>query len=52
MLGERVGPLLRRHGLGPKAEREPEPTEPGWPDGSLPAAAPQVPVDQEQLSLL
>ena len=52
-LGARVGPLLRRHGLGPKSPRPTDTAEPGWPDGSLtdPAKAAE-PVQQEQLSLL
>ena len=56
MLAGRVGPLLRRHGLGPKAERqtEPEPADDGtWPPGSLPDGAPDdAPVNQEQLEVL
>jgi len=52
-LGARVGPLLRRHGLGPKAERGVDPAEPRWPAGSLVAGArADEPVRQEQLELL
>ena len=52
-LGARVGPLLRRHGLGPKAERTADPAEPRWPEGSLTAGAQaDTPVRQEQLELL
>jgi DNA repair photolyase len=63
LLGERVGPLLRRYGLGPKVERsgsgggsDAGGGSGGWPDGSLPPGASEeegaVVVDQEQLSLL
>ncbi|MGB3437827.1 MAG: intein-containing Rv2578c family radical SAM protein [Actinophytocola sp.] len=52
-LGARVGPLLRRHGLGPKAVRTTDEAEPGWPEGSLTEKAKTTePVRQEQLSLL
>jgi DNA repair photolyase len=52
-LGTRVGPLLRRHGLGPKSPRPTDAAEPGWPDGSLTEKAKtEEPVRQEQLSLL
>ena len=62
-LGERVGPLLRRYGLGPKAERstaelgggagESDPDRAVWPAGALPpGAAPDAAVDQGQLTLL
>lgn len=52
-LGARVGPLLRRHGLGPKSPRPEDAAEPGWPKGSLTEQTkPTEPVRQEQLSLL
>jgi DNA repair photolyase len=52
-LGTRVGPLLRRHGLDRKADRDTDPAEPGWPEGSLTEGArKEEPVQQEQLSLL
>lgn len=52
-LGRTVGPLVRKHGLAPKKSRDTgERTDPGWPEGSLPAGAPDVPVRQEQLALL
>jgi DNA repair photolyase len=52
-LGRRVGPLLRKHGLGPKAERTVDPAEPHWPEGSLAAGTKaNGPVQQEQLALL
>jgi DNA repair photolyase len=52
-LGTRVGPLLRRHGLDRKADRDTDPAEPGWPEGSLTEGArKEEPVHQEQLSLL
>lgn len=52
-LGTRVGPLLRRHGLDRKADRDADPAEPGWPEGSLTEGARKdEPVQQEQLSLL
>lgn len=52
-LGARVGPLLRRHDLGPKSPRATEATEPGWPEGSLTETADATaPVQQEQLTLL
>ncbi|WP_231949603.1 intein-containing Rv2578c family radical SAM protein [Alloactinosynnema sp. L-07] len=46
-LGTRVGPLLRRHGFA-----GPDIPEPRWPRGSLPHGAPDVPVAQDQLTLL
>ncbi len=66
LLADRVGPLLRRHGLAPRQgdevaasnNQEAGDAEPGtvravWPAGSLPAGtrAPAA-VDQDQLSLL
>jgi DNA repair photolyase len=53
-LAARVGPLLRRHDLLPKRDRDPQPAEDAsWPEGSLPAGAPTgIPVQQEQLTLL
>jgi DNA repair photolyase len=52
-LGTRVGPLLRRHGLDKKADREADPAEPRWPEGSLTQGARKdEPVVQEQLALL
>jgi DNA repair photolyase len=55
-LASRVAPLLRRHGLGPTggrdAAKDEPPPDPGWPSGSLPAGAPELPVPQEQLTLL
>jgi hypothetical protein len=55
-LGARVGPLLRRHGLGPKATRTADQTDaadPSWPNGSLVAGAETTePVRPEQLELL
>jgi DNA repair photolyase len=56
-LSARVGALLRRHGLQPRggrqaADRAEEEPDPGWPTGSLPTGAPDVPVRQEQLTLL
>ena len=52
-LGTRVGPLLRRHGLDRKADRDADPAEPGWPEGSLTEGTrKEEPVQQEQLSLL
>ncbi|SDC32483.1 intein C-terminal splicing region/intein N-terminal splicing region [Actinokineospora iranica] len=50
-LGTRVAPLLRRHGLAPKATRDVQKND-RWPGGSLPAGAPEVEVSQEQLTLL
>lgn len=54
MLAERVGPLLRRHGLAPKMERRTVPDdEPVWPSGALPNGAPdEAVVSQGQLELL
>jgi DNA repair photolyase len=64
-LGERVGPLLRRHGLASgvgRAEDSAEPLGGGagesdpdravWPAGALPPGAPPGEVDQGQLTLL
>ncbi|HEV2779671.1 MAG TPA: intein-containing Rv2578c family radical SAM protein [Actinophytocola sp.] len=54
-LAARVDPLLRRHGLHPASRRDHDaepPDDPGWPKGSLPTGAPDVPVQQEQLALL
>lgn len=52
-LGRRVGPLLRRHGLGPRTGRVADPAEPTWPDGSLTEGSrTDEPVRVEQLSLL
>ncbi len=52
-LGARVGPLLRRHGLGPKALRTADEADPSWPTGSLVAGAETTdPVPAEQLELL
>jgi DNA repair photolyase len=67
-LGARVGPLLRRHGLGPKAVRtadtavatdttdatnKTDAADPSWPAGSLVAGAETTePVPAEQLELL
>lgn len=62
-LGERVGPLLRRYNLGPRAERSAEPVGGGagesdpdravWPAGALPPGGEEPAVlDQGQLSLL
>jgi DNA repair photolyase len=52
-LGARVGPLLRRHNLGPKAVRTADAEEPRWPEGSMVAGADvDKPVVQEQLELL
>jgi DNA repair photolyase len=66
LLAERVGPLLRRHGLAPRPDRVKNNTSEGdpartdsdteravWPSGSLPAGT-RTPatVDQDQLSLL
>jgi DNA repair photolyase len=54
-LASRVDPLLRRHGLHPSSRRDSdsEPADdPGWPKGSLPTGAPDLPVRQEQLALL
>jgi DNA repair photolyase len=65
LLGERVGPLLRRYDLAPKTSRvsgglsgdlsdgttETDEDRAVWPKGSLPPAAAQpAPVDQEQLT--
>jgi DNA repair photolyase len=50
-LSERVGPLLRRHGLGSRYGRDAT-SEESWPDGSLPDGAPDTSVAQEQLVLL
>ena len=60
LLGERVGPLLRRYGLGPGAERSAvessaslDPDRAVWPAGSLPEGAPEpAPLEQSQLTLL
>ncbi|HKN96205.1 MAG TPA: intein-containing Rv2578c family radical SAM protein, partial [Pseudonocardiaceae bacterium] len=61
LLGERVGPLLRRHGLVSGAARaeplgggagETDPDRAVWPAGSLPPGAPPGVVDQGQLTLL
>ncbi|HWE88719.1 MAG TPA: intein-containing Rv2578c family radical SAM protein [Pseudonocardiaceae bacterium] len=65
MLAERVGPLLRRHGLAPRVRRRivadgaigsaiaAADDEPVWPSGSLPAEAPgEAVVSQGQLELL
>ena len=66
LLAQRVGPLLRRHGLASgtrSAEEAVEPVGGGagesdpdravWPAGSLPAGAPEsAVVDQGQLTLL
>ncbi|HYS36821.1 MAG TPA: intein-containing Rv2578c family radical SAM protein [Pseudonocardiaceae bacterium] len=58
LLADRVGPLLRRHGLAPKeddvaASSNQETGDAVWPAGSLPAGtrAPAA-VDQDQLSLM
>jgi len=52
-LGTRVGPLLRRHGLDKKADRDADPAEPRWPEGSLTEGTRKdEPVRQEQLALL
>ncbi|KAA2261959.1 radical SAM protein [Solihabitans fulvus] len=52
-LATRVGPLVRRHGLGPHTRQELGTDEVGWPDGSLPSGAPKPAlVDPEQLTLL
>jgi DNA repair photolyase len=58
-LGTRVGPLLRRHRLDRKADRNPESPEspdtanPTWPEGSLTEGTrKETPVQQEQLALL
>jgi DNA repair photolyase len=60
-LADRVAPLLRRHGLGPKVDLGESVDTAGetgvdralWPKGALPAGAPEpAGVDQEQLSLL
>ncbi|MFL6141965.1 MAG: intein-containing Rv2578c family radical SAM protein [Labedaea sp.] len=53
-LAARVAPLLRRYNLGPPRTRTTSPADPapGWPAGSLPAGAADVPVRQEQLALL
>jgi DNA repair photolyase len=52
-LGARVGPLLRRNNLGPKAVRAADAEEPRWPEGSMVAGADMdKPVVQEQLTLL
>jgi len=56
-LAARLRPLLRRHGLSPKPNREatgvPGDGEARWPDGALPLGVPtQRGVDQAQLTLL
>jgi DNA repair photolyase len=63
-LGERVGPLLRRHGLSSGPVRtepdqpwggganESDPDRAVWPAGALPPDAPPTEVDQGQLTLL
>jgi DNA repair photolyase len=53
-LGTRVGPLLRRHGLDRKADRDAtDAAEPRWPEGSLTEGTDKKePVRQEQLALL
>jgi hypothetical protein len=62
-LADRVGPLLRRHGLAPRTDRaDPEVSESGaetdpdravWPKGALPTGTPEpATIDEEQLSLL
>jgi DNA repair photolyase len=52
-LGTRVGPLLRRHGLGKEPEAATDPAEPRWPNGSLAdGSRTEEPVIQEQLTLL
>jgi DNA repair photolyase len=52
-LAQRVGPLLRRHGLASGTGRTTDPDRAVWPEGSLPAGAPEdAEVHQEQLTLL
>jgi DNA repair photolyase len=58
-LAERIGPLVRKHGLDrgsgadTRADPEREPGENGWPNGSLPAGAPEpARAEPEQLPLL
>jgi DNA repair photolyase len=52
-LGARVGPLLRRHGLGKAPGTDTGAAEPRWPEGSLTEGARKdEPVRQEQLALL
>jgi DNA repair photolyase len=66
LLADRVGPLLRRHGLasgtGTRTEEpeervgggagESDPDRAIWPAGSLPAGVPEARINQEQLTLL
>jgi hypothetical protein len=55
-LTARIQPLLAKHGLDVRAEREevgvPGDEEGLWPEGSLPASTPPAPVVREQLTLL
>jgi hypothetical protein len=50
-LADRVGPLLRRHGL-PSGSRADDADRAVWPEGSLPPGAAVGEVDQAQLTLL
>jgi len=54
-LAQRVGPLVRRHGLDGRNERAASTAgeDPGWPRGSLPPGAPErARIAPEQLALL
>lgn len=53
MLADRVGPLLRRHGLTRGTSGATDADRAVWPEGSLPEGAPaEAEVHQEQLTLL